>query len=144
MQMFRMREFVRVGTRDQVVAFREQWLEKARDFARELGLPHEVDVANDPFFGRGGRVMASSQRELGLKFELLVPIESVDEPTACMSFNYHQDHFASLWGIELASGEPAQTACVGFGMERLALAVFKHHGLDIGDWPPSVRAALAL
>ena len=144
MQMLRMREFVRVGTRDQVVAFREQWLEKARDFARELGLPHEVDVANDPFFGRGGRVMASSQRELGLKFELLVPIESVDEPTACMSFNYHQDHFASLWGIELASGEPAQTACVGFGMERLALAVFKHHGLDIGDWPPSVRAALAL
>jgi len=97
MQMFRMREYVCVGTPDQVMAFREQWLEKGRDFARELALPHEVNVANDPFFGRGGRVMASSQRELGLKFELLVPIESGDEPTACMSFNYHQDHFASMW-----------------------------------------------
>jgi seryl-tRNA synthetase len=79
-----------------------------------------------------------------LKFELLVPIESGDEPTACMSFNYHQDHFASMWGIELASGEAAHTACVGFGMERLALALFKHHGLDVGAWPSSVRAALAL
>jgi len=144
MQMFRMREYVCVGTPDQVMAFREQWLDKGRDFARELALPHEVDVANDPFFGRGGRVMASSQRELGLKFELLVPIESGDEPTACMSFNYHQDHFASMWGIELASGEAAHTACVGFGMERLALALFKHHGLDLDAWPSPVRAALAL
>jgi seryl-tRNA synthetase len=59
-----------------------------------------------------------------------------------MSFNYHQDHFASLWGIELTSGEAAHTACIGFGMERLALALFRRHGLDIGDWPPSVRAAL--
>jgi hypothetical protein len=50
-------------------------------------LPHEVDVANDPFFGRGGRVMASSQRELGLKFELLVPIESVD---GSIPVAYHQ------------------------------------------------------
>ena len=61
-----------------------------------------------------------------------------------MSFNYHQDHFASMWGIELASGETAHTACVGFGMERLALALFKHHGLDVGAWPSPVRAALAL
>jgi seryl-tRNA synthetase len=142
MQMFRMREFVRIGTQDQVTAFREIWLERGRAFACELALPHEIDAANDPFFGRGGRVMASSQRELGLKFELVVPIESGEKPTACMSFNYHQDHFASLWGIELTSGEAAHTACIGFGMERLALALFRRHGLDIGDWPPSVRAAL--
>ncbi len=144
MQMFRMREFVRIGTRDQVTTFRENWLEQGRGFARELALPHEIGAANDPFFGRAGRMMASSQRELQLKFELLVPIECVDGSTACMSFNYHQDHFASLWGIELVSGEAAHTACVGFGMERLVLALFKHHGIDIGEWPPSVRAALAL
>jgi hypothetical protein len=29
-------------------------------------------------------------------------------------------------------------------MERLALALFKHHGLDVDAWPSSVRAALAL
>jgi len=95
-------------------------------------LAARVNVANDPFFGRGGRVMASSQRELGLKFELLVPIESGDEPTACMSFNYHQDHFASMWGIELARAKrrtPPASVC----MERLALALFKHHD---STWTP--------
>nr|WP_253203799.1 amino acid--[acyl-carrier-protein] ligase [Methylosinus sp. KRF6] len=144
MQMFRMREFVRIGLPEQAASFRESWLERARDFAETLQLPHHIDVANDPFFGRAGRMMASSQREQALKFELLVPIESTENPTACQSFNYHQDHFGELWGITTASGETAHTACVGFGMERLALALFKHHGIDTNGWPNSVRAALSL
>jgi seryl-tRNA synthetase len=144
MQMFRMREFVRIGLPEQAASFRESWLERARGFAETLELPHHIDVANDPFFGRAGRMMASSQREQALKFELLVPIESTENPTACQSFNYHQDHFGELWGIKTASGETAHTACVGFGMERLALALFKHHGIDTNGWPTSVRAALSL
>ncbi|WP_400768403.1 amino acid--[acyl-carrier-protein] ligase [Methylosinus sporium] len=144
MQMFRMREFVRIGLPEQAASFRESWLERARGFAETLELPHHIDVANDPFFGRAGRMMASSQREQALKFELLVPIESTENPTACQSFNYHQDHFGALWGIKTAAGETAHTACVGFGMERLALALFKHHGIDTNGWPTSVRAALSL
>jgi hypothetical protein len=59
---------------------------------------------------------ANNQREQNLKFELLIPVESVEKPTACMSFNYHQDHFGSR-GARTADGA-AHTACVGFGMER--------------------------
>jgi len=36
---------------------------KALLLAAELGLPHTMDVANDPFFGRVGQVMAVSQRQ---------------------------------------------------------------------------------
>lgn len=144
MQMFRMREFVRIGTPDQVIGFRQEWLGRSRVFAKTLALAHHIDVANDPFFGRSGSMMASSQRDLGLKFELLVPIESAEDPTACQSFNYHQGHFGTLWDIRAPTGEAAHTACVGFGMERLALALFKHHGLDTDAWPTSVRAALDL
>jgi hypothetical protein len=36
----------------------------------------------------------------------------------------------------------AHTGCVGFGLERLALALFKHHGLDVAGWPASVRGIL--
>jgi hypothetical protein len=54
----------------------------------------EVDVANDLFFGRGGKIVADSQRELKLKFELLMPVNDGAPPTACMSFNYHMDHLA--------------------------------------------------
>jgi seryl-tRNA synthetase len=142
MQMFRMREYVRIGTPEQVTEFRSAWLERGQALVRELGVPFEVDVANDPFFGRAGRMMANNQRDQKLKFELLIPIESTEKPTACLSFNYHQDHFGSTWGIKTAEGATAHTACVGFGMERVALALFKHHGLKTAAWPKAVRAAL--
>jgi len=142
MQMFRMREYVRIGTSDEVMTFREMWLARAEKLVALLEVPFHLDVANDPFFGRAGKMMASSQRDQKLKFELLIPIESAEKPTACLSFNYHQDHFGSLWDIRTSDNETAQTACVGFGMERVALALFKHHGLDTNAWPAGVRKAL--
>ena len=142
MQCFRQREYVRIGSPEQVRAFRSDWLEKASGMATKLELPHEVDVANDPFFGRAARMLKASQRDQELKFELLIPVNDGKGPTACMSFNYHQDHFGSGWDIRTADGAIAHTACVGFGMERVALALFKHHGLDVQDWPQSVRKVL--
>ena len=142
MQMFRMREYVRIGTPEQVTEFRQTWLDRGQQLVAKLGVPFTVDVANDPFFGRAGRMLANNQRDQKLKFELLIPIESAEKPTACLSFNYHQDHFGSLWGIATSTGDVAHTACVGFGMERVALALFKHHGFDPKSWPAEVRKAL--
>lgn len=142
MQLFRMREYIRIGTPDQVVEFRELWLERGREMMGSLEVPLDVDVANDPFFGRAGAMLSSSQREQKLKFELLIPITSHEKPTACLSFNYHQDHFGHLWDIHTADGGVAHTACVGFGMERVALALFRHHGFDTAQWPASVRKVL--
>lgn len=142
MQMFRQREYVRVGTAEQTMAFRETWKQRGQEMMQILELPHEVDVANDPFFGRAGRMMGASQREQELKFELLVPVNSTASPTACMSFNYHMDNFGKAWNIRLADGSPAHTACVGFGLERLALALFRHHGFEVDAWPSGVRKAL--
>jgi seryl-tRNA synthetase len=141
-QSFRMREYVRIGTPEQIAAFRDAWVDRAVALADQLGLNHRVDLANDPFFGRGGQLAAASQREQALKFELLVPVRSHEEPTACMSFNYHQDHFGLTWDLVLADGSPAHTGCVAFGMDRLAVAMFATHGLEVGAWPASVRKAL--
>jgi seryl-tRNA synthetase len=145
MQMFRMREHVRLGEPETVRGFREQWKQRAHTFyLDELQLPGNADLANDPFFGRAGKMLAQNQRDQSLKFEMLVPICSTDKPTACASFNYHQDHFGHLFGIKTSTGAEAHTACVGFGLERTALALFKHHGLSIADWPGSVRERLEL
>ena len=38
----------------------------------------------------------------------------------------------------------AHSACVGFGLERVALALFKTHGFRLEDWPREVRDVLAL
>lgn len=142
LQLFRMREYVRVGTPDQVLAFRAHWLEAGEKLVRSLALPLIIDVANDPFFGRAGRVLAASQRQQKLKFELLVPVNSEENPTACLSFNYHMDHFGLIWKLRTPGDEVAHTACVGFGMERITLALFRHHGFDPKAWPPEVQAAL--
>jgi seryl-tRNA synthetase len=144
LQSFRMREFVRIGTPADISAFCTQWMERAQQLARELVLPHKVDAANDPFFGRVGQMMAVSQRLSSLKFELLIPYYDGAAPTACMSFNYHREHFGTVWGIRDAGGDTAHTGCVAFGIDRLAVALFCVHGIEPARWPVPLRQALAL
>ena len=141
-QLFRMREYVCMGTESHVTDFRQSWMDRGVEMMKLVGLTVEIDVANDPFFGRAGKMMANNQRDQNLKFELLIPITSVAKPTACMSFNYHQDAFGTKWGLNLEDGSVAHTACVGFGLERIALALFNTHGLSTKDWPEEVRKVL--
>jgi seryl-tRNA synthetase len=141
LQMFHQREMVRLGEPETVVEWRNRWLDRSLEMLRGLGLEAESDVATDPFFGRGGRMLAASQREQALKFEILVPIAG-PEPTAVVSFNYHQDHFASAHGLTFANEGEVHTACLGFGLERITLALLHAHGLDVDAWPESVRGQL--
>jgi seryl-tRNA synthetase len=141
LRMFHQREIVRIGEPEAVASWRDAWRDRAVALLRRIGLDARFDVATDPFFGRSGRMMAASQREQELKFEVVVPIAG-PEPTAVASFNYHQDHFASAYGIELADGTGAHTACLGFGLERISLALFRAHGLDPEAWPAEVRGEL--
>jgi seryl-tRNA synthetase len=143
-QSFRMREFVAMGQPDQVVAFRQRWMARGPELADLLGLRHEVAAASDPFFGRTGKMLAMSQIEQEAKFELLIPVRPGEPPTACMSFNYHKDHFGAKWGLRTENGAVAHTGCTAFGIDRLALALFSAHGLDLKIWPARTREALSL
>ena len=71
-----------------------------------------------------------------------MPVYSQERPTACMSFNYHLDHFGETWQLRTTGGALAHTACVAFGIDRLAL--FVTHGADCANWPRDARAALQL
>lgn len=144
LQSFRMREFVMIGTPKEVTAFRATWMERAAAMTDALALPRRIATASDPFFGRSGKLMGRAQAEDELKFELLVPVRSAETPTACVSFNYHRDHFGRTWDIRATDGAFAHTACIAFGIDRLAVAVFATHGLEPSRWPTGVRAALAL
>jgi seryl-tRNA synthetase len=144
MQIFRQREYVRLGTPAEALAHRDYWLRRGEEMLRAVGLEVTPVVANDPFFGRGGRVMAATQREQALKFELVVPVCSAEKPTAVTSCNYHLDHFGHAFDIKTSDGATAHTACIGFGLERIALALFKQHGFDTAAWPRDVRDVLGL
>jgi seryl-tRNA synthetase len=144
LQSFRMREYVRIGTPEQIKEFREGWIEQAKAITSQLGLRFRLELASDPFFGRTAPLMAAIQTENALKFELQIPILAEDRPTACMSFNYHRDHFGRAWGLAGEDGGVSHTGCVAFGMDRLAIALFASHGIRLKTWPKAVRALLGV
>ena len=141
LQMFHQREIVRIGEPETVAEWRDSWRERAVRLLSGIGLDVNDEVASDPFFGRSGRLLARSQRAQELKFEVTVQIAG-PEPTAIASFNYHQEHFAEKYGLELEDGSTAHTACLGFGLERITLALLRTHGLDPAAWPDDVRGEL--
>jgi seryl-tRNA synthetase len=140
-QMFHQHELVRIGEPEAVLEWRDEWAARGLELLLALGLDAHLDNANDPFFGRRGRMLAANQRSETLKLELLVQIAG-PEPTALASFNHHREHFGAIYGIELADGATAHTACLGFGHERIVLALLRAHGLEPDLWPDAVRDQL--
>lgn len=144
MQMFRMHEYIRASDPVSVKTWREKWVGRAEQLTAALGLEARTVVASDPFFGRGGKLLEVSQRDQGLKLEIVTPVGSDERPTAIISLNYHQEHFGNIFGISTADGAVAHTACVGFGLERIALALYRQHGFTRDCWAPAAREALGL
>ena len=143
MQTFRMHEFVHAGNAESAMAHRDDTAPRLAAMLDSLGLEVDYIPANDPFFGRTGRIMAASQRDAALKFEIVTHVYGPDAaPTAIGSANYHNDHFGTAFAIFDADGEVAHTACLGLGMERTVIALFARHGMDPAQWPADVRATL--
>jgi len=140
---FRMREYVRIGTAQDAVSHRDKSLDVARGALESLGLEVDVVPANDPFFGRGGVILAANQREAQAKFEVVVEVYPGTQ-TAIGSGNYHDTHFGDEFALVTPEGSPAHSACLGYGMERTIFALAARHGFEIGDWPEAVRTALSL
>jgi seryl-tRNA synthetase len=144
LQAFRQHEFVFAGAPEEAIGFRDEWIDRSLGLFSELGLDVRSEIANDPFFGRMGRMLAANQVEEGLKLEVVAEVANPDKPTAILSSNCHEDHFGAPFGIHTADGRTAHSACVGFGLERITLALLKRHGLDVQAWPAKVRDRLGL
>ncbi|GAA4265371.1 hypothetical protein [Frondihabitans peucedani] len=145
LQAFRQHELVFVGPGSLAYDFRTEMNERQLRDLRELGLDARVVPANDPFFGRTGRFLARNQLEDEAKLEVVVPIYGdLDDGTAIASANRHGDHFGATFGIEAGVGEAAHSTCLGWGLERTALALIRTHGTDTSAWPESTRRLLSL
>jgi seryl-tRNA synthetase len=142
MQTFRQREYVYLGSAEGALAHRDLWVERGLELLKKLQLSVQAEVANDPFFGRTGRLLASEQRDAALKIELVAPLGSLTSMTAIASSNLAGDHFGHTFGINQADGRIAHSACIGFGLDRITLALTRAHGTDIATWPDDVEAEL--
>ena len=142
MQAFRQHDLVYVGEADQAREHRDRWLQLGAEILSSLGLTVETVVANDPFFGRVGKILAENQRSETLKYEIVTPVNSVEHPTAIASANCHLDHFGQPYDIVTAEGEVAHSCCFGFGLDRITLALLRTHGVNPEDWPKAPRDRL--
>jgi seryl-tRNA synthetase len=138
-----MHEYVVIGSPKQAAEHRDSWVGRGLEVLGELGLDATAVAANDPFFGRVGKMLATNQLDQGLKTELVVRLYGdLDDGTAVVSANCHQDHFGTTFGLSTSDGGVAHSACVGFGMERIALAMLRTHGLDARSWDVDLWAVL--
>lgn len=142
---FRMREKVCFGTPEAAVEHRELGMQVGPELLRSMGLTIEVEPANDPFFGRAAQIFAQGQLDAGLKYEFVCKVYGDENSgTALGSSNYHNDHFGLDFDVHVPGGGLAHSSCIGFGLERVTVALFATHGMDVSTWPADVRAVLGL
>jgi seryl-tRNA synthetase len=133
---FSMREVVLFGDAPYVASRRQRLLELTQELVAELDLAATIEIATDPFFvsAAGARAFqAIHSTKLELKLEL-----DATHSTAASSFNLHGTHFAVPMTISVQAGDSshaAETACVGFGLERWMAAIVARWGPHPSDWP---------
>lgn len=125
LRQFRMREVVFVGPAAWVSRTRDEWMTRASELARSLGLDGSLEAATDTFFGDPGRGRRLLQQLKRLKYELRMNAGGV--VLAVSSFNLHESFFTSRFDIAMADGTTAASGCAAFGIERWALAYLRRH-----------------
>ncbi|GJD51400.1 hypothetical protein OPKNFCMD_4154 [Methylobacterium crusticola] len=136
---FSVRDIVFFGPGPELVRRRAAVMERAFALARELDLDASLELANDPFFLDANRDKAVYQRMGAVKVELLLGLPGRDAPLAVSSFNLHREFYTGLYNTRLAEGGLAESACMGFGLERWLYGFLCQKGLDPAGWPAPAR-----
>jgi seryl-tRNA synthetase len=139
---FNVRELVFVGDEDYVRGIRAKSLPIVEELASFVDIDCQVQTATDPFFATVSAAKKFWQAAQEVKNEIKIPALGNDGTTkmlACGSINLHGNFFGKRFNFTTANGEPAQTGCVGLGIERWVLAAFTQHGFEPARWPEAVR-----
>jgi seryl-tRNA synthetase len=134
---FSMREIVFLGSAAEVEQHRRSAVELVVSLLGEWDVAARIVSATDPFFATVRGTKALFQRARALKHEIVVDVGS--GLLAAGSINAAGTLFGEAFAIRTDNGEIATTACVGFGLERLVLALFSQHGFEPSRWPSRLR-----
>lgn len=119
---FGMREIVCLGSRSDVLAFLDHYRQSLAQAFDELRLPVQFMVATDPFFNPEKNPKYLMQKIDPVKHEMVFAGD-----LAIGSMNDHRTTFGEAFNITLR-GEPMNSACVAFGLERWMHACMETHG----------------
>ncbi len=137
---FQVRDIVFMGSFQRLKALRQEVMDAAMDLCKELDLTARLELANDPFFLSENSNKIVYQRLGEVKYELMLTIPHRDMAVAASSFNLHRDFYASVYDIRHPDGAVAETACMGFGIERWVYGFLSQKGMDPREWPEQVTS----
>jgi len=143
LEEFHMREFIAIGTKQTVAQALSAAAEHSVHAFERWELHFRLATATDAFFAASDVDQAYFQTLLGLKRELSLRMEHSGIWLAVASFNEHRSSLTDPLNIT-RDGKPLKSGCVGWGLERLAYALFAQLGPEMADWPSTVRTDLGL
>lgn len=129
---FSLREVVFLGDPDFVRDQREEVLRRVQDWVERWQLFGQLVPANDPFFTNDFAPKAQQQRRLAMKYEYVADLGD-ETDIAVLSSNLHGPTFGKAFDIK-QNGRVVSTGCLGFGLERLAMALMVQHGPSPQTW----------
>lgn len=134
---FYMAELVCIGSQNYVQQFLQSAEKKVEEMFGRLGIEGSFELATDAFFlgnDDGAKIM---QKLKGLKREFVV--NDGDKTVALMSINNHETFFGKQFDIT-TDATVTHTACVAFGISRLATYSTRLWGTDVSSWPHVFRS----
>ena len=121
---FNMREAIFIGGKKDINEKFQECIELAKEvFSTDLKLKFRIQSANDTFFGSEGSKKQIFQSSLNLKFEIQVFLPYANKYISCGSINNHLTTMSDAFGFKISSDASTHSACIGIGLERLALGI---------------------
>ena len=125
---FSMREIVCLGTAEEVKGYLAEFEELLLEFFKSQDLPVKFEYATDPFFNPSTNPKYLMQKLDPVKKEMIY-----DGQLSIGSLNFHRSFFGETFAIS-REGEPANSACVAFGMERWMYMILRERGQKAEAW----------
>jgi len=141
-------EMVYLGTPEQVVAIRDEIVERTLEVVdKVLDLEWRLTVGA-PFYLSQEEAkerlvdISSSSKIPALDVECYLPYRGDRESSEWLeisSCNIHMTHYVDSFKIKEAKGREIWTGCVGHGLTRWTTALLAQKGFNFDDWPSELR-----
>ncbi len=138
---YTVREIVFIGDNKYVCDIREKLMKKTAELMNKLGMTYQIVNASDPFIVPTMNIYKMIQKKNHLKYELRVNT-SENDTVSCASFNIHGSAFSKNFKFKVNNITFTESGCIGFGLERLAIAFLNQFGCDINNWPEIIKKEL--
>ncbi|WP_440669452.1 aminoacyl--tRNA ligase-related protein [Candidatus Pelagibacter sp. HIMB1483] len=139
---FSVRDIMFVGDEQFVLRTKNKLVKSLKKFFQTTMLNCRIEVANDPFFISNVNKKVF-QDAMDLKYEIIVEIPFLKKEIAVGSINFHLNTFGKAFKIK-RKGKFIFSGCIGIGFERLLLALYSQHGININKWPKKLKKILNL